>query len=63
VTIAAFLEACAARFDAESDRAMARQCRDYAMIALNLEHAERVRRGETAPAKAAPERAKRAKKA
>jgi hypothetical protein len=62
VTIAAFLETCAARFDAANDRHMACQCRSYSMIALNIEHADRERRGENAPAKAAPERAKRAKK-
>ncbi len=72
MTIAKFLDGCAAIFEQPcyNDRHLARQCRDYACVALQLETDDAIRR-EAAPAIAqraqfaalAKERKKRAAKA
>lgn len=73
MTVAQFLVECAEIFEQKSvfhDKPRARQCRDYALIALNLETADAARRENAATARAvatardrAAERARRAKKA
>jgi hypothetical protein len=71
MTIAAFLEKCAARFDAapNRDHVMACQCRSYATIAAHLEAEDALRRERAAAAapvrvarERAAERVRRAKK-